>query len=411
MTAIAPKDREAVLKKVSRLVEEKHFNPSLNGANWLELVKSRRARILEADTVEKLESEIQDLLTELKTSHTGIFHQSLRKIPARFAINATFQRSSLNGSTRWMVQDVHEGGAAHAISLHPGDILLELDGKEIVPPDSPVFRVGQSVAVTVQRLTGERVSLRLEVPTPKSKKRPINQPRPVSWSKLPDSIGLLKITMFPGAIGIDLAHDIDRAIAELGACSRLIVDLRGNTGGGIGGLRLMSYLTPDKRPVGYSLTKKRAAKGYRREELTRFGKIPSRKIALLGLLLRYAFIDKSIAVVTEGLGPQLFHGRVVLLVNQHSASAAEMVAAFARENQLATIVGTKTPGRLLSGGTFKVGHGFVLGLPVAAYLTWEGNLLEGKGIEPDHLVELSYEELRGGHDTQMEKAIEVARHL
>ncbi len=173
----------------------------------------------------------------------------------------------------------------------------------------------------------------------------------------------------------------------------------------------MSYLTPDKRPVGDSLTRKRAAKGYRREELARFGKIPSYKAALLGLLLRYAFVDKSIAVVTEGLGPQPFHGRVILLVNQHSASAAEMVAAFARENRLATIVGTKTPGRLLSGGTFRVGHGFVLGLPVAAYLTWEGNLLEGKGIEPEYIVELSYETLREGRDVQMERAIQVARQF
>ena len=41
------------------------------------------------------------------------------------------------------------------------------------------------------------------------------------------------------------------AVAEL-ACDRLIVDLRGNTGGGIGGLRLMSLMGPDRRGVGYS---------------------------------------------------------------------------------------------------------------------------------------------------------------
>jgi hypothetical protein len=65
--------------------------------------------------------------------------------------------------------------------------------------------------------------------------------------------------MFRGAIGIDLARDIDRGIADLDGCSRLLVDLRGNTGGGIGGLRLMSYLTPGKLEVGYSLTRKRRA--------------------------------------------------------------------------------------------------------------------------------------------------------
>ena len=49
-----------------------------------------------------------------------------------------------------------------------------------------------------------------------------------------------------------------------------------------------------------------------------------------------------------------------------------MVAAFAEENKLATIVGTKTPGRLLSGSAFKAGFGYIAGLPVTAYLTWEG---------------------------------------
>ena len=121
---------------------------------------------------------------------------------------------------------------------------------------------------------------------------------------LTDEIGLLKVAMFPGAIGIDVAKDIDRGIAALNGCSRLIVDLRGNTGGGIGGLRLMSYLTPGKLEVGYSLTRKRRERGYRREELTRFGRIPSRKATLFWLAARYAFVDKSILVVTEGLGPR-----------------------------------------------------------------------------------------------------------
>ena len=76
---------------------------------------------------------------------------------------------------------------------------------------------------------------------------------------------------------------------------------------------------------------------------------------LLWLVARYAFVDKSILVVAEGLGPRRFHGRVVLMVNEHTASAGEMVGAFAEENKLATIVGTRTPGRLLSGGALRSG--------------------------------------------------------
>jgi C-terminal processing protease CtpA/Prc len=87
-------------------------------------------------------------------------------------------------------------------------------------------------------------------------------------------------------------------------------------------------------------------------------------------MLRYAFVDKPIVVVIEGLGLQKFQGRVVLLVDQHTTSAGEMIAAFAQENNLAIILRTTTAGRLLSGSVFKVGYGYRLDLPVAAYLTW-----------------------------------------
>src|SRR5260370_8791689 len=217
--------------------------------------------------------------------------------------------------------------------------------------------------------------------------------------------------MFPGAVGIDLAHMLDTAFAHLRDSTRLIVDLRGNTGGGIGGLRLMSYLTPGKKEVGYSLTRARKEKGYAREKLPRFGGIPSHKATLFWLALRYGFIDKSILVVTEGLGPQKFHRRVVILVNEHTSSAGEMVAAFAEGNQLATILGPKTPGRLLSGTTFRVGSGYILGLPVAAYLTWQGRLIEGKDVSPGVSAELSPDRLMSGEDTQMQKALWLSAKL
>jgi C-terminal processing protease CtpA/Prc len=129
----------------------------------------------------------------------------------------------------------------------------------------------------------------------------------------------------------------------------------------------------------------------------------------LWLALRYGFIDKSILVVTEGLGPQKFHDRVVILVNEHTASAGEMLAAFAEENNLATIVGVNTAGRLLSGSTFRAGEGYIVGLPVAAYLTWDGRLIEGKGVTPSALVEMPGRALLAGEDPQMQRALEIAR--
>jgi carboxyl-terminal processing protease len=404
-------ERTKIFDKVCHLVETKHFNPAMNGVDWNALAQGHRDQVLASSEPEAFEKEVQKLVAELKTSHTGFRHAGMRNIPARHAINATMQRISQNGSERWMFQDVHEGGPAYVAGIRPGDLLLANGKQEIRPPEDLTFSVGESVELTIEKLHGGQERLRFQLPVPKSNKHPVTAPDPVHAEKLADDMGLLKVAMFPGLIGIDVAKDIDRGVELLDGCSRLIVDLRGNTGGGIGGLRLMSYLTPAKLEVGYSLTRKRQERGYRREELTRFGRIPSRKAALFWLAARYAFVEKSIVVVTEGLGERRFHGRVVLLVNEHTASAGEMVSAFAEENSLATIVGTKTPGRLLSGSAYKVGHGYILGLPVAAYLTWQGRMLENNGIVPKFSIELSRDALNEGRDTQLETAQHVLNSL
>jgi carboxyl-terminal processing protease len=403
--------RTKIFDKVCRLVETKHFNPGMNGVDWNTLAQARRDQILACAEPEAFEKEVHRLVAELKTSHTGFRHAGLRNIPARHAINATLHRIGTNGNEQWMFQDVHQGGPAYAGGIRPGDLLLECDGREIRPPHDLMFSIGESANLLIEKLHGGQQKVKVQLPIPKSKKHPVTAPDPVQAERLSYEIGLLKVTMFPGAIGIDVAKDIDRGIAALEGCNRLIVDLRGNTGGGIGGLRLMSYLTPGKLEVGYSLTRKRRESGYQREELTRFGRIPSHKATLLWLVARYAFVEKSILVITEGLGDRKFHGRVVLLVNEHTASAGEMVSAFAEENNLATIVGTQTPGRLLSGTAYKVGHGYILGLPVAAYLTWQGRMLENNGIVPKFQVELSRDALRDGRDTQLETAVEVVKAL
>jgi carboxyl-terminal processing protease len=403
--------RETVYSRVSDLVTRNHFDPGMNGADWPTLVSTRKDQILRSETDEEFERRMQELLNELKTSHTGFGHSKSPSIPGRHAISATFMRCNFDGGQRWMLQDVHEGGPAHVAGLRPGDVLLQIRNCELRPPDPPIFPVGEDFPYVVQKPDGKRVIGTLQIPSPRSKKHPVVVAKSVLCSQLPGGIGWLKVSMFPGAVGVDLAKMLDIAFAHMKDSTRLILDLRGNTGGGIGGLRLMSYLTPGKIEVGYSLTRARKVKGYTREKLPRFGRIPSHKPTLLWLALRYGFIDKSILVVTEGLGPQRFHGRVIILVNEHTSSAGEMVAAFAEENGLATIVGVKTPGRLLSGSAFKAGFGYIVGLPVAAYLTWQGKLIEGRGVTPNIDVGLSPEELLAGEDPQMERALEMARKM
>ena len=65
----------------------------------------------------------------------------------------------------------------------------------------------------------------------------------------------------------------------------------------------------------------------------------------------------------------------------------------------------------LSGSAFKVGHGYILGLPLAGYLTWQGRMLENNGIAPKFSIELSREALKQGRDTQLGTAIDVVKAL
>ena len=119
-------------------------------------------------------------------------------------------------------------------------------------------------------------------------------------------------------------------------------------------------------------------------------------------------LSKSpIVLEAEGLGAKRFHGRVVVLVDRHTASAAEMIVAFVRENNLATVVGEPTAGRLLSATSAKVGEGYRLALPTGAYYTWKGSVLEGTPIEPDKRVDFDWRDRRSGTDAQLNSAIEL----
>ena len=116
--------------------------------------------------------------------------------------------------------------------------------------------MGSTSQVEVEDAKGSKKALRIDVARPKGKKLHFVEPTLVEWKRLASDIGYLKVAMFPGNVGIDVANQISSAAAELEGTRGLILDLRGNTGGGVGSLRVMSLLTPDKLPVGFSLDRK-----------------------------------------------------------------------------------------------------------------------------------------------------------
>ena len=401
MIAISEFQRRSVLGKVLSTIDSKFMGAE---PNTKKMRDAHEEQIAHAQSPEDFEQAVNAMLKLLSTSHTGFFHESRPRAAGRIAIAATLTKAQTADGVRWMFQDVHPGGVAAQAGIQSGDVLLKVGDRELVPPEAMPFVLGETYTFTLRRPDRSTTTATLTIPGSKEKQRPIVVPdKVVNASKLPDSTGLIRVSMFPGILGMDVARDISQAIADL-ACERLVIDLRGNTGGGIGCLRVMSHLCADRRGVGYSVSRDVARKGFTKERLPAFDRIPTSKLGVVPLLFRFARARRSVAVFTESLGRQPHHGRVAMLVNEHSASAAEMVAAFASEYRLATLVGVKTAGRLVATSAFKVGLGYRLVLPVAAYYTWNGANLEGSGVVPTIEEPLSTDGLLNGEDNQLARA-------
>lgn len=407
-------DRNVILENVLSALRKRFYSPERLNGDWQAAVERHRPVIEESPDANAFEEAMSELLKELHTSHLGFFHRNAGRASSRAALSATYMEDVTPLGRRWIFQDVHTGGAASVAGILPGDILLSVAGREIIPPEHPVFPMGGKTSVEVVALESERRTVSVDVARPKGKKLHFIEPTLVEARHLEDSVGYLKIAMFPGMVGVVVANEITRAIRDLGSVEGLIIDLRGNTGGGIAALRVMSLLTPGKVPVGFALDRRRVTANLETEKhrFPRFSRIPDSTRFLWMLALQFApamFQKKPVVLETEGLGKQIFHGRVVLLVDRHTASAAEMIVAFARENHLARVVGEKTAGRLLSATSVKVGHDFRLALPTGAYYTWKGSVLEGTPIEPDALVDFNWRERRVGKDRQLEAATKLLR--
>jgi C-terminal processing protease CtpA/Prc len=311
-----------------------------------------------------------------------------------------------------MVQDVHEGGPAHAAGLRPGDVIQMIDGSCPSSGEPPMFAMGTDVSLTIDR-RGEEIVVQMKIPAPRSRKQPTADLKAVTWSILDGNVGYMKVPILPGVLGLDVARKIDEAMNELASCDGFILDLRGHVGGGLGALRLMSHLTPDRIPIGYTVTRKRAESGYDKTMLPKLDRLPTNlpnPLAIASMAVKFIGRDSSVTLVSEGLGPKKWHGHAAILVNEHTISAGEMVAAFASENHLATIVGSETAGRLIPGSGAKIGVGYMLVMPKAEYRTWSGERFEGHGIKPDVQVAWSANQRLGEPSDQLSAAVQAVSH-
>jgi carboxyl-terminal processing protease len=141
------------------------------------------------------------------------------------------------------------------------------------------------------------------------------------------------------------------------------------------------------------------------------------------------FLDRATAVAGEWVGDNIvvterrkgvivdeYHGTgksrlkgipTVVLVNEGSASASEIVAGALQDYQVAKLVGKKTFGKGSVQDYSELRDGTALKVTVAEWLTPKGRFINNIGIDPDVTVERTEEDYHAGNDPQLNKAIEL----
>lgn len=195
---------------------------------------------------------------------------------------------------------------------------------------------------------------------------------PAVESKIENGIGILELNRFDETTS-DEARKAARAFKDKGV-KGVVLDLRGNGGG------LLSS---------------------------------AQDIAGIWLNNKIAVVEKSKGKVVEelrtGRNPILEGVPTVVLVNQSSASASEIVAGALKDHSAATLVGEKTYGKGSVQKLVDLPGGSVLKVTVASWYTPKGKNINKEGIGPNKKVVLTADDANAGRDPQMDAALTQLR--
>ena len=135
------------------------------------------------------------------------------------------------------------------------------------------------------------------------------------------------------------------------------------------------------------------------------------------------FIKKGTPILIEDFGnnkQKIHYSRgngafslysVVVLINEGTASGAEILAGALRDNQNAILIGEKTFGKGSVQTLEKLSNDSSLKITIAKWLTPKGEMINERGLEPDIRIKMTEEDHKEGRDPQLEKALEILKNL
>jgi carboxyl-terminal processing protease len=354
----------AVFERAWSLVADRHYDPKLGGIDWKAAGEKFGAQAAAAKDEAALYAVLNAMLEPLDDSHThAIAPVQVRERRTQQRARMGFGMTRLEG--RWVVNEVLPGSPAAEAGVQVGWIAVSRNGE----------RLGERTRFNAT--DGERIE----------------------W------------------VFLDAA---DREV-PVSAVARMLPTAPRQEArlleGGFVYLRFDEFDGPDRRWLGRELTKHAAAPGV----VIDLRRNPGGETFSLGIVIGEFFersVDCGTFITRSGersvkrswqLGSANYAGKVAVLVDGATGSAAEIFSAVLQDHGRAAIVGRKTAGAVLASRFHRLPDSGELQLSREDYLAPKGRRIEGQGVEPDVKVERALADLRAGRDPDLEAALRVLR--
>ena len=346
------------------LVNRKHFDPKYQGVDWQEAGAKYGAEAAAAPDEKVFYDRLNAMVGLLRDSHThALTPAQAEERRTQRRPRTGFDLTRIDG--HWVVSDVLPGSPAAEAGVKRGWMVVSRNGGRLGPRIDFRPREGEEAAWEFFDENNQRVTLPLRA-------RQLSIAARENRRELEGGFVYLRFDEF----GRTARRWLSRELKAHRDAPGVILDLRRNPGG---------------ETLSLSIT--------------------------VG-----EFFDRSVdcgTFITRGgtrsemnswqLGSARYRGRVVVLVDAGTASAAEIFAAVLQDHGRATIVGRKTPGAVLASRFYRLPDGGELQLSREDYVAPMGRRIEGQGIKPDIVVPRTLDDVRRGIDPDLDVALRVLR--
>jgi len=378
-----------VLSQVSDLVKHYYYDPKLKNLDWQADVEMARERIRRADHEGEMVAAISGLLARLDDSHT-YFLRPMRQQPVVFG----FRAKAFGEDVR--VYEIMPGGPAEEAGLQRGDKIIAVEdfstNRSLIDTEMRYFQYLDprlTMKLKVARKGGPSQELviqgRQPATSPKEFVKLYEEYNSEERKQSKDTIleyqgGDIVYLTFPSFMVS--GSEVDSILKKAKAAKVLILDLRDDGGGREDAMKEM---------VGHFVSQ------------------PT-------LLCRAISRDKRDEVIAKPKSPHLT-APLFILVDSHSASAAEILARVLQLENRARVVGDLTAGKVNRALMFGGRGGSIYTIPFGVAITIsravlpDGSELEGRGVVPDERCVPTEEDIHQSRDTCLDKALSLARNV